>query len=106
MASKNHEEDDCAVEQCTSTTLHELIHIIGDQLTPRDVKMLKILGRIGKLVHPRLLSRVHDGFTFLNSLERSNNLTETNFRHLLDCLSIICRQDLSYLCHLRKRKPG
>merc|ERR1712226_1220583 len=73
-------------------TLHEMFHIVGDQMTVRDVKVLKVL--YSAILSREYLEKVKDGFTFLVALEKIGRLDESNFKHILHLLRIINRHDL------------
>lgn len=85
-------------------TLHEMFKIVGDQMTPRDVRVLKFL-HTGFLCD-ELRSQIRDGFTFLLALEKNKRIDESDFKCILDLLKIITRHDLTQYVTLRKRRPG
>ncbi|XP_060083531.1 dentin sialophosphoprotein-like [Ylistrum balloti] len=89
-------------EDYISMSLHEMFHIVGDQMTERDIKLLKFFC-VG-LMSQEMTSKVHDGFSFLSCMEKMNLVSESNFMNVLDLLRIINRHDLSQFVHLRARK--
>ena len=85
-------------------TLHEMFRIVGDQMTPRDVRVLKYL--YTGILSEDLRGLVHDGYTFLLALEKMGRVDSSNFKHILHVLRIITRHDLLQFVTLRRRKPG
>ncbi len=85
-------------------SLHTLFRIIGDQMTTRDVRVLKSL--YNGFLSEELKDKIQDGFTFLLALENIGKIDESNFKHLLHALRIITRRDLMQYVNLRKRKTG
>lgn len=85
--------------------LHEMFRIIGDQLTPDDIKALTFI--YGGLYHANdFFLQAKDGYSFLLSLERLGRIDESNFKHILELLRILTRQDLVQHLTLRRRKTG
>ncbi|XP_046375388.1 death effector domain-containing protein-like [Haliotis cracherodii] len=83
--------------------LHEMFRIIGDQLTPDDIKALTFI--YGGLYHANdFFLQAKDGYSFLLSLERLGRIDESNFKHILELLRILTRQDLVQHLTLRRRK--
>lgn len=87
-----------------SLTLHDMFRVVGDQMTPRDVKLLKFI--YNGIMPNDILCKVYDGFTFLLTLEKMNRINETNFKHILDLLRIITRHDLTPYVTLKRRQTG
>lgn len=85
-------------------TLHEMFHVVGDQLLPRDVRVLKFL--YSGIFPESLSTKIKDGFTFFLALERIGRVDESNFKYINNALRMIVRHDLIPLVTLRKRKPG
>ncbi|CAG2215020.1 OTF [Mytilus edulis] len=85
-----------------SLTLHDMFRTIGDQMTPRDVKVLKFI--YSGIMADDILRKVYDGFSFLLALEKMDRIDETNFKHILDLLRIITRHDLTPYVTLKRRK--
>ncbi|XP_067676982.1 death effector domain-containing protein-like [Haliotis asinina] len=83
--------------------LHEMFRIVGDQLTPDDIKALTFI--YGGLYHANdFFLQAKDGYSFLLSLERLGRIDESNFKHILELLRILTRQDLVQHLSLRRRK--
>ncbi|XP_069115809.1 death effector domain-containing protein-like [Argopecten irradians] len=89
-------------ENYMSMSLHEMFHIVGDQMTENDIKFLKFF--CAGLISEEMTSMVNDGFSFLLCMEKMNLVSESNFMNVLDLLRIINRHDLSQYVHLRCRK--
>ena len=85
-------------------SLHDLFRIIGDQMTTRDIRVLKFL--YTGILSDELKDKINDGYTFLLALEKIGKVDESNFKHLLHALRIITRHDLIQYVNLRKRKTG
>lgn len=85
-------------------SLHELFRIIGDQMTTRDVRILKSL--YNGIISNDLKDKITDGRQFLIALEKIGKIDDSNFKHLLHALRIITRRDLIQYVNLRKRKSG
>ena len=85
-------------------TLHEMFRVVGDQLMPRDVRVLKFLNTMFLSEDSR--SKIHDGFTFLLALEKIGRVDSSNFKYIIYVLRIITRQDLIPFVTLRRRKTG
>ena len=81
-----------------------MFRIVGDQMTPRDVSVLKFL--YSGTLCDELRSQINDGFTFLLALEKKKSVDESNFKSILDLLRIITRHDLTQYVTLRKRRTG
>ena len=65
-------------------SLHALFKIIGDQMTTRDIKVLKFL--YTGILSDELKDKITDGYTFLLALEKIGKVDESNFKHLLHAL--------------------
>ncbi|XP_033757876.1 death effector domain-containing protein-like [Pecten maximus] len=102
MATNSDNPSNDVDEDYISMSLHEMFHIVGDQMTERDIKLLKFFC-VG-LISEEMTSKVHDGFSFLLCMEKMNLVSESNFMNVLDLLRIINRHDLSQFVHLRCRK--
>ena len=85
-------------------SLQEVFTVIGDQLTPKDVRLLKFL--YGTLFSEDLSAHVVDGQSFLLAMESIGRIDESNFKHLHHLLKVISRHDLLQFLTLRKRKTG
>ena len=85
-------------------SLHDLFQIIGNQMTTRDIRVLKFL--YTGILSDELKDKINDGYTFLLALEKIGKVDESNFKHLLHALRIITRHDLIQYVNLRKRKTG
>ena len=85
-------------------SLHELFRIVGDQMTTRDIHLLKYL--YNGILSEDLKDKINDGFSFLLALEKIGKVDESNFKHLLHVLRITTRHDLIQYVHLRRRKTG
>ena len=92
------------LERDRNLTLHEMFRVVGDQMTQRDIKVLKYLYNG---IFPHTISeKVIDGYSFLLALEKMGKLDSSNFRHLLHALRIVTRHDLIQYVTLRRRKTG
>lgn len=85
-----------------SLTLHDMFRVVGDQMTPRDIKVLKFI--YNGIMPEDILNKVYDGFSFLLALEKMDRIDETNFKHILDLLRIITRHDLTPYVTLKRRQ--
>ena len=101
MASK---DTNSVTNSCGILSIHEMFHIVGDQMTGQDVKVLKIL--YSAVLSRNYLEKIKDGFTFLVALEKIGRLDESNFKHILHLLRIINRHDLTPYLTLRRRQTG
>ena len=85
-------------------TLHEMFRVVGDQLVPRDVRVLKFL--YTGVFPDDLRAKIHDGYSFFLALERIGRVDTSNFKYIINVLRILVRQDLIPLVTLRRRKTG
>ena len=85
-------------------TLHEMFRIVGDQMTPREVNILKLL--FTGIFSDDTKKQVNDGYSFLLALEKIKRVHASDFGCIQDFLKIIKRQDLVQFVTLRKRRPG
>ncbi|KAK2165360.1 hypothetical protein LSH36_51g00060 [Paralvinella palmiformis] len=85
-------------------TLQEMFRIVGDQLTARDVRVLRFM--FSGIFTAEFLSQIHDGVSFLQALEKVDRIDESNFKNLENYLRIINRRDLYQFLSLRRRTPG
>ena len=85
-------------------TLHAMLRIIGDQLTIKDVKLLKFI--YAGQIPVELGSKASDGFDFLLIMERIGLIDDTNYKHLRHLLKVLGRHDLLHFIRLGKRRTG
>ena len=88
----------------TNMSLHEMFRLISDQMTFKDVLVLKHLYH--KLLPKDIIKSVFDGYSFLLALERTGRIDEYNLKYLMELLRIITRHDLLHLVTLRKQNRG
>ena len=85
-------------------SLHEMFQVIGNQMTARDVRVLKYV--YSGIFSPQMRARINDGATFFLALEKIGRCDASNFKHILHLLRIISRHDLTQYVSLRRRYPG
>ena len=85
-------------------SLREMFSVVGDQLTARDVRVLRFM--FSGIFTSEFLSQIHDGVSFLQALEKVDRIDESNFKNLENYLRLINRYDLYQFLTLRKRTPG
>ena len=84
--------------------LHEMFQVVGDQMTPRDVTVLKYI--YSGIMPDDMMKKVNDGYSFLCALEAMDKVDKTCFKHILELLRIITRHDLTPYVTLMRRKTG
>lgn len=85
-------------------SVHGMFRIVGDQMSQMDVRVLKFLYR--GVFSEELMSSIYDGYSFLLALEKTREVDDSNFYHLLHLLRMITRHDLTQYVTLRRRQPG
>ena len=100
MASKKKNRN----ENQEMLSLHDMFRIIGDQLTPTDVRVLQFL--YAGLFPDVIRTKFNDGYTFLLALEKIGQVDSSNFKHILHLLRIVNRHDLTQFVTLKRRTTG
>ena len=91
-------------ENLEMLSLHEMFRIVGDQLTPTDVRAMQLLN--AGLFPDVVRTKFSDGYTFLLALEKIGQVDSSNFKHLFHLLRIVNRHDLTQFVTLKRRTTG
>uniref|UniRef100_A0A8C9A800 Death effector domain-containing protein n=1 Tax=Prolemur simus TaxID=1328070 RepID=A0A8C9A800_PROSS len=83
-------------------SLHRMFEIVGTHLTHKDVCMLYFL--IFDVIDDDQRGRIRSGCDLFLALERQGCCEESNFRQMLQLLSIITRHDLLPYVTLKRRR--
>ncbi|XP_070534921.1 death effector domain-containing protein-like [Ptychodera flava] len=83
-------------------SLHDVFRIVADQLTQRDLEIIRSF-------YPRALSesekaKILDGFGLFLALEKNGLCDASNFKQILELLRITSRHDLIPYLTLKRRK--